>query len=101
MDALYTAVIRLHEQGSSKKEISRRLNISHGKVTKILVTAGLIETEESRLYQSGMTVAQIADKLEKNENAVLCRIPYEKGMYNAEYPSINAMRIRKSRQGKQ
>ena len=99
MDATYTAVLRLYEQELTRAEIARRLNLSEKKVLKILVTAGAMETEESRLYKKGLTVAEIAQRLGKTEKNVNNRIPYEKGMYNAEYPSTNAIRIRKSRKG--
>ena len=98
MDATYTAVLRLWEQNPSRKDIARRLNISHGKVLKILVTAGALETEESKLYIQGKTIPEIAQILGKSEKAVFCRVPYEKGMYCAEYPTINALRIRKCRE---
>lgn len=97
MDATYTSVLRIWEQCQSCKEIERRLNLSHSKITQILVTAGAIETEESKLFAAGYTVEEIAQKLQKSRKAVLCRIPYQKGMYNAEYPSRNAIRIRKCR----
>lgn len=97
MDATYTAVLRLWEQNPSRKDISRRLNISHGKVLKIPVTAGAVETEESKLRAQGKTVPEIAQILGKSEKSVFCRVPYEKGMYGAEYPTINALRIRKCR----
>ena len=98
MDATYTAVLRLWEQNPSMRDIARRLNISHGKVLKILVTAGALETDESKLYVQGKTVPEIAQILGKSEKAVFCRVPYEKGMYGAEYPTINALRIRKCRE---
>lgn len=44
-----------------------------------------------------LTVPEIAQILGKSEKAVFCRVPYEKGMYGAEYPTINALRIRKCR----
>ena len=97
MDAAFTAVSRLWEQGCSQKEISGRLHISQAKVRKILVTVGAIETVESRLYAAGKTVQEIAAITGKTENAVMGRIPYSKCLYNAEYPTINAMRIRKCR----
>ena len=97
MDATIQSVIRLWEQELSQKEISRRLGISEQKVCKILVTVGAIETVESRMIKSGLTVSEIAEKLGKSEKSVICRIPYEKGIYNAEYPTINAIRIRKCR----
>lgn len=100
MDATIQSVLRLWEQEISQKEISRRLKISEQKVCKILVTVGAIETEEARLLRTGLTVRQIAERLEKSEKAVIARIPYEKGIYKAEYPTINAMRIRKTREKK-
>lgn len=99
MDATFTAVSRLWEQHCSQKEICRRLNISNSKVRKILVTIGAIETTESRLYASGKTGEEIAEITGITPRAVNSRIPYSKGIYNAEYPTINAMRIRKCRNG--
>lgn len=97
MDATFTSVLRLWEQRLSQKEISRRLDISEQKVRRILLTAGAIETDESRLYDRGMPVADIAAKLGKSEKAVIQRLPYSKGMYGAEYPSLNALKIRQCR----
>lgn len=87
MDATFQSVLRLWEQDCSQKEIARRINISEQKVCKILVTAGAVETEESKLQKEGYTVDQIAEKLGKSEKAVICRLPYDKGIYNAEYPT--------------
>lgn len=100
MDATFQSVLRLWEQNTSQKEIARRLRISEQKVCKILVTAGAIETEESKLQKQGMTVTQIAERLEKSEKSVICRLPYDKGIYKAEYPTRNAMKIRKCRENK-
>ena len=100
MDATFTSVIRLWEQGFCQVEICRRLNISESKVRKILLTAGLISTEESRLRAQGLSVVAIAEKLGKTRNAVLCRLPYEKGMYGAEFPTTNALKIKKCRAAK-
>lgn len=98
MDATFTAVSRLWEQELSQKEIARRLNISESKVRKILITIGAIETDISRMYASGMTVDEIAEKIEVSVKAVNNHIPYQKGIYNAEYPSKNALKIRKCRE---
>ena len=97
LDATVTAVIRLYEQGVSVKEIARRLNIGNQKSMQILVTAGLVETDESRLQKQGKSVDEICELLGKSRKAVLPRLPYSKGQYNAEYPTINALRIRKCR----
>nr|DAH41778.1 MAG TPA: Protein of unknown function (DUF1670) [Caudoviricetes sp.] len=100
MDATFTAVVRLFEQGYTQTQIGRKLNLSLGKVRKILLTVGLIETEESKFLKQGLTVEEIAQKLNKTVKAVSSRIPYEKGMYNAEYPSENALKIRETRNKK-
>ena len=100
MDATFTAVARLWDQELSQKDISRRLNISEQKVRKILITIGAVETEESRLLKQAFTVDQIAEMTGKTKGAVSGRIPYDKGIYNAEYPSINALRIRRCRENK-
>lgn len=101
MDATLTAVVRLFEQGYTQTQIGRKLNLSLGKVRKILLTVGLIETEESQFLKQGLTVEEIARKLGKTVGAVSGRIPYAKGMYCAEYPSENALKIRETRKKKE
>lgn len=98
MDATFLAVSRLWEQNCSQSEIARRLKISQQKVRKILLTIGAISTEESELYAAGYTLEQIVGITGKSQDVVSSRLPYIKGAYNAEYPTIKALRIRKSRQ---
>lgn len=97
MDATYTSVIRLWEQQCSQKEIARRLDLSPAKVRKILITAGHYKTLESIMLAEGATPEQIATMLGKSLKAVNGNLPYSKGMYDAEYPSLNALRIRENR----
>ena len=97
MEEVLSAVSNLWKKGFSKKEISRRLNISEHKVRKILVTIGAIEPEESRLYASGYTPEQISQLTGKTLGAVNARIPYTKCPYNQLNPTENALRIRKHR----
>ena len=97
MDATFLAVSRLWEQGESQKSIARHLNLGEGKVRKILVTIGAYETDITRLYKSGMSPEAIAQHTGKSLHAINTHIPYGKGMYGAEYPTKNALRIRKTR----
>lgn len=101
MDATMTAVIRLYEQGEPIKRIAHRLSLSEGKVKKILITAGLYSTPLTKdiaaRAKAGQTVDEIAAALGMSKNGVLNNMPYSKGMYNAEYPSQNALKIRKCR----
>lgn len=101
MDATFATIVRLWEQGYTQTQISRKLNLSLSKVRKVLLTVGLIETDESKFLKQGFTVEEIAQKTGKTVKAVSGRIPYAKGMYNAEYPSENALQIRKTREKKE
>lgn len=104
MDRIFTSVLRLSEQGVSLKQIGRQLGISEQKVRKILITAGAWSSDTSKkissLVESGKSLDEIQAVTGLTRNAVLSYLPYERGMQNAEYPTINALRIRKCRQNK-
>ena len=101
MDALFTSVIRLHEQGLSIKSISRQLGISEQKTRKILITVGAwsnsVSIQVQEMRKAGKSIDDITSILGITRNAVLSYTPYDRGMQNAEYPTINALRIRASR----
>ena len=84
MDATMQTVLRLHEQGIPRRTIAKRAGISLQKVRKILITAGAWSDETSekigKLRANGMSVPEIAEEL-----------------YNQEYPTINAIRVRNSK----
>ena len=101
MDATIQTVLRLHEQGIPRRTIAKRAGISLQKVRKILITAGAWSDETSekigKLRANGMSVPEIAEKLGVKANTVWSYLPYSKGMYNQEYPTINAIRVRNSK----
>lgn len=94
-------VLRLHEQGIPRRTIAKRAGISLQKVRKILITAGAWSDETSekigKLRANGMSVPEIAEELGVKTNTVWSYLPYSKGMYNQEYPTINAIRVRNSK----
>ena len=51
------------------------------------------ETSEKigKLRANGMSVPEIAEELGVKTNTVWSYLPYSKGMYNQEYPTINAI----------
>lgn len=102
MDALITSVVRLYEQGLSIKAISRHLRISEQKARKILITAGgwssPLSAKIQSLQKEGKSIDEIAEIIGISHNAVISYLPYDRGMQNAEYPSINAIRIRQCRE---
>ena len=83
MDATFQSVLRLWEQDISQKQIARRLRISPQKVCKILVTAGAIETEESKLQKQGLSCGNW-DYLEPHALHI---------MEHIENPEIRAMHV--------
>ena len=101
MDATFTAVLRLHEQGESIKTIARRLKISEQKVRRILITAGAYTSSTVEYIRThvaaGESVEEIVDALGITVKAVIGNMAYTKGMYRAEYPSKNAIAIRRFR----
>ena len=96
MDVTMQTVLRLHEQGIPRRTIAKRAGISLQKVRKILITAGAWSDETSekigKMRSNGMSVPEIAEEMGMKTN-----LPYSKGMYNQEYPTINAIRVRNSK----
>lgn len=101
MDALVTSILRLNEQGLSVAGIARRLKISEQKTRKILITAGAwsspLSQKIAKMREDGKSIDEIAEFLGMTRNAVLSYTPYDRGMQGAEYPSVNALRIRACR----
>lgn len=104
MDALQQTIVRLSEQGITVKQIARRTGTSEQKVRRVLITIGLWSSPLSerihRMHASGKTLDEIAAALGMTRNNVTSYLPYNKGMYNAEYPTTNALRIRACRESK-
>jgi DNA-binding CsgD family transcriptional regulator len=97
LDSTVAMTIGIWATGGSMKQVMRKLGISMPKVRRILVDNGLIDTEESLLYADGHSPAEIAQMMNKTKNAVQGRLPYQKGMYNKDNPTTNALRIRACR----
>ena len=101
MDVLQETVIRLYSQNVSIKEMERRKICSLSKARKILISAGIYPTARSvqikEMIEAGATVPEIAKSFGVSVKAVNAYLPYVRGMKNAEYPSINALRIRACR----
>lgn len=93
-------VMDCYLNGMTINAISTKTGVNYQRVTRILVSASLLDTPEAALYRSGKSVAEIAQELGENESYVAYRLPYSKGMYRQDHPTDNALRIRKSRKNK-
>lgn len=85
-DQIFGKVVEMYKAGLSMRTIYKDLHISQQKVRKILITAGLYETEESKLLDSGMTVEEILHRTDKTDNAVYGLLPYVSGIHDADLP---------------
>lgn len=100
-DASIQKVIDMYSNGISMKQIGFSLNISPQKIRRILITFCGYTTSRIRtineMYDTGMSIDEIAEHLELTRKVVINNLPYTKGIYNLESPSRNAQNIRKWR----
>ncbi|MCL2674812.1 MAG: hypothetical protein FWE92_05720 [Defluviitaleaceae bacterium] len=104
MDNTENEVITTYQLTASLRETAKHCGISEQKVRKILLTNDIVPNstitrEIYGLYKAGMSVEDIAVKLEMSTKALNAHLPYKHGMYRPDNPSKNALRIRKHREG--
>ena len=104
------AALRGHRPGDEKwleimeddptiKETAEEFGISPMKVRKLLITGGCYDTELYREIKSlsdrGLTVEQIAEKVNKKPVTIRSYLPYERVIYNLEERSVNADKLQR------
>lgn len=98
-------VLYLYDHGfDSLKPLSKISEVSVQTVRRILITNGRwvseVSAEIGRLHSDGLSASEIADELGLSYSTVVSYLPYPKGP-RAEWPdTINAQRIRKTREKK-
>lgn len=97
-------VISDYKTNKSIKSAARAAGISENKARKILINAGLLHYDRTdallKLMQGGDTLEQAAEKLKISVKVAHNYLPYVKGEYNSESPTLNALRIKKCREHK-
>lgn len=79
MQKTFEEIAEMYRSGMCVYQIEKSTGIGRRVVKKILITKGLIKTEEADLYARGCwTVEEIAEHLGKSANAVSHNLPYEK-----------------------
>ncbi len=85
---LYENIIKTYNETGSVKDTATKLHTSVVKVRRVLITEGLWSSPTSlkilALYEDGLTVAQIAEKLNYSEKNVQAFLPYTRGAYGGE-----------------
>ncbi|BAL84751.1 hypothetical protein SELR_pSRC401000 (plasmid) [Selenomonas ruminantium subsp. lactilytica TAM6421] len=93
------AIVREYKASESIKEVARKSGLSFGKVRKILITEGAVRYERTdeltKLMQQGLSIEQAAERLGISTKLANNYIPYSKGEYRSDSPTLNALRIRK------
>ena len=92
----YQNIIEVYLQTGSVKETAELLNTYPIKVRRVLITEGLWSSRTSEaigaLWNQGMTVAEIAEKLCLSEKNIQSYLPYTRGQYGGENRSDTAVR---------
>ena len=97
-------VISEYERTGSLKETSRITGISPQSVRRILLNAGKWSSARAEkinmLYEQGLSIDQIAEKIGVKRNTVSAYLPWQKGSSLIKPPSENALKIRAYRKRK-
>lgn len=85
-DATFGRAVEMYKAGVSMRRIAAELKISQQKVRKILITAGLYTTEESKMLDAGLSFDEIRLRVRKTDNAVYGMLPYVSGKHDEDLP---------------
>lgn len=84
--------------------VAEAMNTTPIRVKKMLITAGYYSTENSRkvqnLHNAGLTIQEIIDSTGLKEASVYCYLPYSRGVYNLDDPTLCAEQFRLVRKRK-
>lgn len=98
-------IVKAYKAQMPIRDIAAYNGINTHKIVKILVTAGVYESEIydqiKELRMAGKTDAEIASILSISKSTLNDYTPYKKCMYNLCSPTENAIKIRKYRKSKQ
>lgn len=82
------------EDAPSLSYVAESLGISKPKARKLLITAGYYSTALSRqiqkLQNEGLSISEIVERTGLGQTSVHCYLPYSKGAYNLENPTLYA-----------
>jgi len=98
----YTALKGLVSETETVQILSDSLEVSRGKVKKLLITLGLVKGKYTdqiiELRGKGMSLDEISQTLGLSKGTVTNNAPYEKSIYNTDEPDRYAKAMRELRQ---
>ena len=104
MSDLRKEIVEVYRSTDSIKATARELGISEQSIRHILLDAGVYTSERSqqihKMWEAGLSAAEIAERLKIKEKTVLSYLPYSKTPYIFPEKSQNAVRIQKCRERK-
>lgn len=100
-NALISLVSEIYDSYGEIKAVSAELNLSEIKIRKLLITAGLYDSDLAdeiiELKSSGKSIEEICEITGLGKSSVNGYLPYSKVPYNAKELSLNAERIKRYR----
>lgn len=94
-EPLYHQIIRTYLDAESVKDTAVICDVSTVKVRKVLITEGMWSSRTSVEIQHylsmGKTTAEIAQILCTTDKAVQQYLPYSRGLYGGDNPSVSAV----------
>lgn len=98
------SVLQKYGKYKSIKRTAQECGVSEQVVKRILISEGICPSDRSAevmsMYEQGMSVDEIADRLKIRPHSVISYLPYRKCCYAVGEPTANAKRIRKHRENK-
>lgn len=95
-------IINLYSTNNSIIETANAAGISTVKVRKILITVGLWESKTSiavgNLFKTGLSTEEVANELSMSVKNVQAYMPYERGLYDGDELSSEAIRSSRYRE---
>lgn len=95
-ESQYQQIVSAYHELGSIIAVAQKLGISEVKVRRILITEGLWSSRTSReiarLLLEGLSVEEIAARINISANAVRAYMPYRRGLYNESEQSPEAAR---------
>lgn len=99
--SLSNDIIAAYREHPTIYTVAKKCNCSRDVARRVLLSAGLISSKRAEevhtLLSAGLSIGQIAERLDCTVETVYHHIPYRRGVHADYTPTPNALRIQKCR----